>query len=532
MALQKYTPLIPGKRRRNLWFERTMAIVATVNLALVLFDLTYVPSRNFWLQSNVVIPLTGQKLHIPLPTMACSDRSVPRDKPAATMQQSIVTCLYDPVKGIEPHRETEAHLKTVNQLQQQITQKGIEPGLKSVEVQETLTKLRKQSEAIIALNPFEVADKSGTLEKIKNEMRNRVGDRLKADVSAIEAFQIFWSTNNPQYPNYLSPANFNEEINWFNKRIQPLIATNFYRSIGENGEPTNNFWLIDAPFVSLFLLEFLARTLYISSRYRSLTWLDAMIWRWYDIPLFLPFSLFLPVFALTRIIPTTLRLHQAKIIDLHNLNARVREGFVSAIAEEITEVVIVQVVNQVQGAVRRGDFSALLERTTSRRYVDINNVNEIEVIAKHLLELVIYQVFPKVQPDLETFLHHGVTSVLSQSPVYQGITSLPGIGSVPGQITERLVADLTQIVHNTLKTLLEDPKTTEVTVQLIRNFSNTVISEARQKENLKEIELLLSDLLEEIKINYVQRLSEEDLTLILDETRHLKQRSQDQSRHQ
>jgi len=504
-----------------------MAILAAINLGLVGFDLTYVSWRNFWLQSNVVIPFTGYRVHIPLPTMECPNRSVSRGQTAETIQQSVITCLYDPIKGIEPHRDTQSYLRTVDQLQQQIAQRGLEQGLRSPEVQRTLLRLRRQSDIMLTSNPFVVANKSGTLERIKNEMQDHVSDRVKADVGAIEAFRIFWSTNDSTYPNFLTPANFVQEMRWFDQTIRPLIETNYFRSISENGEPTNNFWVLDAPFVTLFFLEFLARTFYISRRYRSLNWLDAMVWRWYDIPLFVPFSLFWPQLALTRIIPTTLRLHQAHIINLHHINARVREGFVTAIAEEITEVVVVQVVNQVQASIQRGDFTNLLARTTSRRYIDINNVNEVELISQHLVQLVMYQVFPKVQPDLEALLRHSINSVLSQSPVYQGLTALPGIGKVPGQITDRLVADLTQTAYNTLKTSLEDPKTTELTLQLVRNFSSTMVSEAQQNQNLEEIQTLLSDLLEEIKINYVQQLSEEDATLILDETRQLKQRSRD-----
>lgn len=522
MALQTYTPLRPGKRRRNLWFERAMAIVATVNLALVAFDLTYVPWRNFWLQSNLVIPFTKQRVHLPFPTMQCGDRSVERGQPVRTIERSVITCLYDPVKGIEPHRETQEYLQTVAQLEAQVAQKGVEPGLKSPDVQKTLVLLRQKSAEILSQNPFAGAGKSGTLERIRNEIRRRVRQRTQTNIGATESFQVFWSTNNPTYPNYLSSTTYADEIGWFNSTLRPLIETNYFRGIGENGEPINNFWMLDAPFVTLFFLEFLARTFYISRRYRSLTWLDAMVWRWYDIPLFIPFSLAVPALALMRVLPTTLRLHQAKLINLEAINARAREGFVAAIAEEITEVVVVQIVNQVQGAIRRGEFTKLLERTSKRQYVHVNDVNEVEELAKHLMQLLVYQVFPKVQPDLEALLQHSVTSVLSQSPVYQGLTMLPGMSKTSTQITDRLVSDLTQTAYDTLKTTLEDPKTTELVMQLARNFSITTISEARQQNNLDEIQLLLSDLLEEIKINYIQRLSEEDATLILDETRQLK----------
>lgn len=502
-----------------------MAIVAAVNLGLVVFDLTYVSWRNFWLQSNIPIPLTDRKIHLPFPQMECRDRSVRRGQEPETTQKSVVTCLYDPIKGIESHRETHDYLRTVDQLQAQMAQKGLGAGLQSPEVQQTLAKLRQQSEAMLAQNPFEAAGKSGTLERIRREMREHVGERIAAELSTTESFLVFWSTNHPTYPNFLNANNFNEELAWFNINIRPLIETNFFRSIDVNGSPTNHFWILDAPFVILFLLEFLARTFYISRRYTSLNWLDAMIWRWYDVPLFIPFSLFMPVLALTRAVPTIFRLHQSKIINLHDVNVRIREGFVGSIAEEITEVVVVQVVNQVQRSIERGTLTGMLSRLTTNRYVDINNINEIEEISKRMIELVVYQVFPKVQPDLENLIQHSVTSVLGQSPVYQGLTALPGIGNVPGQITERLVADITQTTYDTLKVILENPKTTDLVIQLVRNFSTTVLTEAQEQQRLAEIQGLLSDFLEEIKISYIQGLTEEDLTFVLDETRQLKQQA-------
>ncbi|MEX0268390.1 hypothetical protein AB3R30_04550 [Leptolyngbyaceae cyanobacterium UHCC 1019] len=522
MSLQKYSSPKLLKRRKNLWFERFMAIAAVTNLALVTFDLTYVPWRNFWLQGGIGIPLTNFKLHIPVPTIACRDRSVETGQPSRTIQQPVVTCLYDPIKGIEPHRDTQAYLDTVAQLESQLAQKGLEAGLKDIAVQDTLAKLRKLSTEMIETNPFGASGKSGALERIKNRIRSRVASRTNTRISAREAFNIFWSTDNPSYPNYLSPTTWNAEIDWFNQAIQPLIQTNYYRGVDENGNPTNHFWLLDAPFILLFFLEFLARTYHISRRYSNLTWLDAMIWRWYDIPLFIPFSLIAPTWALLRVLPTTLRLHQAEMINLENIQSRAREGFVSAIASEMVEVIIVQVINQAQGSIQRGELTNFLQRTTSRRYVDVNNINEIEAIATHMTHMMVHEVFPKIQPDLEALVRHSIETVMNQSPAYRGLQAIPGIGAVPAQITETLVHDVTQLIHNSLKTALDDPKTADLVVRFVRNFSSSFIQEAQQN-NLQEMQSLLTDLLEEIKINYVQNLSEEDITLILDETRQLRQ---------
>ncbi len=524
MTLQKYVSPSPSPRRKTLWFERVMAIAATLNLALVVFDLTYVSWRNFWLQGNIPIPFTTTKIHVPLPQVDCRDRSLAANTPPRTIRQSAITCAYDPIKGIEPNRDTEQYLDTVAQLEDLVYQQGVTVGLQSPQGQQLLTQLQQQSTEMIALNPFEVAGKSGTLEKIKNTMRERVRDRANLkNLSATQAFQIFWSTNAASAPNYLTPASWKTEIAWFNKQIRPLIATNYYRTIGENGEPTNHFWILDAPFVLLFLLEFLARTFYVSRRYTSLNWLDAMVWRWYDVPLFLPFSVLVPSLALLRVVPTGLRLHQAEVIDLHAINARARQGFVGAIAEEITEVVVVQVVNQLQAAVQRGELSQFLERSASRQYIDINNINEVEVISKQLIQLVVYQTLPKVKPDLEALLTHSIGSILSQAPAYRGLTALPGIGSVPHQITERIVSDVTQVLYDTLKAGLEDEKAAQLTAQLVQKFGNTLLAEARQQDNLEELQHLISDLLEEIKINYIQRISAEDATMVLDQTRRIKQ---------
>ncbi len=100
---------------RNLYFERLMAIIATVNLCLVLFNLSYIPWRDFYW------------------------RRLPQ-----------ITRIYDPIKGIEPHRETKNYLETVNSLEEQVSQTG----LQSPEVKTKLVDLDRLSTEIIDSNPF------------------------------------------------------------------------------------------------------------------------------------------------------------------------------------------------------------------------------------------------------------------------------------------------------------------------------------------------------------------------------------------
>jgi hypothetical protein len=511
-------PAYSRRRPKNLWFERLMATIAVVNLALILFDVTYVPWRNFWLQGNIVLPLVGWRIQVPLPEIQCRDRSVETGQPPRQIRQSAITCLYDPVKGIEPHRDTQFYLSQVQTLEQLVNQKGVENGLSAKEAQDTLANLRQLSVEMINTNPFALANKTGTLERIKNLMRGRVRRATGSRVSAKEAFERFWSTN------YLTPTNWNQEMAWFNQEIKPLMETNYFRGIGENGELTNNFWMVDAPFVTLFFLEFLARTFYmshISRRYAGLRWVDAMFWRWYDVLLFLPFGVFAPILALSRVIPTTIRLHQAHMIDLHELQTQVRRGFVADIAGEMTEVMVVQILNQVQESIRRGELAEWLQRTGQKDYVDLNNINEVEAIARHLVDLSVNHVFPKIQPDVEALLRQSINSVLSQSPAYRGLQSIPGIGAIPNQITDRLVSDMTQMFYTSTKATMADPAITELTVKLVQNIGKSIVTEARQQNTLPELQSLIIDLIEEVKINYVQRFAEEGIDLVLNQTRQL-----------
>lgn len=483
----------PPVRHKNLWFERVMAIAATANLCLVMFDLTYVSWRDFWLRG------TFQFLTVPLQVPFVDDLQIPR--------------LYDPIKGIEPNRDTRRYLDTVTALENQVAQSG----LQSPATEQILADLRRQSSEMIESDPFRVANKSGTLEKIKNRMRDRIFGTTK-NVSSKESFNRFWSAA------YLSSRGWTGEMQWFKEQIRPLIATNYFRGISETGNFTDNFGVLDVPFTILFGLEFLARTFYLSRTRRGINWLDGMLWRWYDVPLFFPFWLLLPGWAWVRVLPVAIRLHQSQLVDMERVKDQATQGFVATIAEEITEVVVVQVINQIQGSVRRGEVAQLLRQVTEKRaYVDLNNRNEVEEIAGRLANVTLYQVLPKIQPDLEALLRHNVDAALKQLPLYSGVKGLPGMEDLMNQVMTSVISQVTETVYSAAKSALEDPVGAQLAGRLSQNFVEVLSAEVQQQHTLQELQSLLTDLLEEVKVNYVRRLSEEDVEVLLDETRQLQQ---------
>ena len=457
-------------QQKKLWFEKIMAITATVNLVLVFFDLSYVPWRDFYF------------------------RRVP-----------VITRLYDPIKGIEPHRDTKKYLEAVAGLEKQVTQTG----LVSSQVKAKLADIRFLSQEMIETNPFASAGKSGTLEKIKNRMREHVGQK-----SAKGAFNTFWSQE------YLSKNGWNQEIDFFNQKIRPGIARNYYRKIDENGGFLNNFWIIDLPFVILFATELLGRTFLIKQRYNHLSWLEAVLWRWYDL------LLLIPIWQWLRIIPVTVRLDQAKLIDFYVIRRQIHQGLLANFAEEITEIVIVQVINQVQGSIQRGEMTRwLLQSENVRSYIDINNINEIEAITGLLIKTLVNQVLPKIQPEVNAILCHSIEMACQQLPGYNNILMLPGLGKAQTQISEQLATQITNNIYAALASTIKDPVAAKLSTQLIEKFTTSLTSEIQQKQVLAEIQSLLNDFLEEVKINYIQRLSQEDIDKILEETRKMRTQS-------
>ncbi len=414
-----------------------------------------------------------------------------------------MTQTYDPVKGIEPHPETQNYLKQVNELEKQISRLG----LKSPQTGERLKHLQILSERLIEDNPFAGANKSNTLEKIKNEMRHRVGKDLARD-----AFATFWS------PAYLSQAGWEREIYFFNTKIEPLIETNYYRNIGRFGGFVDHFWLIDLPFIVVFTLEILAQSYFISRRKPYLSWWEAIVRRWYDLFLLFPYWQWL------RVIPVTIRLYQTDLLNLEPLRKQLNYDLIVSFAEKIAEIVGIQVINRMQESIQQGEVARWLFHPEVRRsYVQIQDKNEAKVVATRLFDISVYTIIPQLQPDVEALVRHTIESTLNQCFIYRQLRNVPGLNRLPTQLTQKLAKNISQSAYNNIIKALEDPVGAELTARLLRNFKDALETELKKKHNLQEINSLLIDILEEVKISYVQGIAEGGTEKALEEVERLHQ---------
>ena len=484
------------KRQQNLWFERIMALIATLNLLLVIFDLTYVPLRDFWLNGQVKLGA--------IRSAYVKTEGIKLDLIPVTLSRIILQ--YDDVKGIVPHRMTEQYISKVDELKQElVTNDWDSPAVKNI-----LGDLRRRSMEMIQNDPFAEAGKSGNLERIKNIMREHLPNEEK---SSKQAFWQFWTVE------YLQNR-WGEEYTFFNQEIKPWIATNYYRHIGENGGYINNFGYIDFPFGVIFALEFLARSWYISRTHIGVSWRDGMLWRWYDL------FFIIPVWRWLRIIPVTIRLSQARIISLIAVQKQISQGIVAGIAEDVTEVVTIRLINQIQTSISQGDIAKLVEGKNTNSYIDLNNTNETAEIIKILAQTIVNRVLPAIRPEAETLLQYSIEKAIRQTTAYQGLRILPGRDRIITGLSHQVVSQSYEVLSNSLQAVLEEDEQFEKLLKsLFSNITQSFSTEIKAQESLTQIEALLVDFLEEVKINYVKRLSSEDVEQILEQTRNIRNKT-------
>ena len=473
----------PAVRHRSRWFEKIMAAIALINVILVLLDYSYIPFRDDYLKLA----------------------------PQLTEQYGRT------FKGIVPHRMTDAYLKSIEKLESKVSiqQVGDVEHITDLDTV-LLDDLRRQSWAMINENPFALANKTGTLERIKRRITDYVSETTGKDfTSAKAAFDTFWSED------YLTANTASEKLTFFDTQIRPLIATNYYRRndiplIGDHSIPTDRFILIDLGFMALFGLEFLGRTLWLSRRYADTSWFDAMLWRWYDVFLFLPF------FRWLRIIPVTVRINQSRLLNLEPLRNRITRFLISSVAVELTEVVVLRMIDQVQNMVRSGDARrSLLKPNPNQRYIDLNGIDEIQVISQRLISTLLDKVIPRLQPDIEILLQHTIQSVLAKNTIYSNIQTLPGVSNLSTQLTQQLSTELYTALYQTLTDTLQDETGAELSQALIQKLGQVFRQELHQDEGIDELESLLTVWLDEVKINYVQRLAAEDVDTLRQETQKI-----------
>ena len=379
-------------------WDQAVAVIAAVNLTWVAVDLTYIPLRNFWLQRNLY-PVPSLPLVVPLPWLPD------------------ITPVLDPLKGIEPHRDTEAYLKAYTALDRTLQQDGSGTA-------ESTALLQQQAALTTALmdsNPFISSGQAGALEKFKNRLRARTGLESAHD-----------SANLLLSPEHLERSPWSQERQFWNQQIVPLVESNYWRSIDENGRPSDLSWRIDTPFQLLFLLDILLRAWRLKQRYPAIRWRDALLRRWIDLPLLLPFARWL------RVIPVTERLCGTGLLQLEPLRAVISRGVVALLAVELFEVIAVRVVDALQQVIRSPQLPEKVRGLCSYQSSDLNEEREVIELLRLWIPLLLTRIGPAMRPQLQALLSHLVQQSLDRNVVPEPLRRLPGLQNAESEFSRQL----------------------------------------------------------------------------------------------
>ena len=454
-------------------WDRAVALWAGVNLLWVAFDITYMPLRTFWLQRNLT-PLPQVPLVVPL--TALPD----------------ITPLYDPLKGIEPHRETQAWLASFRQLDQALL-----AGAPAVVLDSLLHRQQELTVQLINENPFAASGNSGTLEKLKNRLRQRAG----LDSAKQSAIWLLSDRGLERRP-------WVEERRFWQQQILPLVATSYWRSIDENGRPTDHFWRFDLLlFQSVFALDILLRVLRLRRRFPGLSWRDALLRRWIDLPLLLPF------WRWSRLVPVVERLSSAGLINVEPVRAAVSRVVVSLLALELFEVLALQLVDGTQSLVRSPQWPRWIRGLRSHQSVSLGDQQELLELVRLWGPLLLGQVAPRLSPELQQLLGHALQ---------QSLREIPGGAVVPVALSRQLAAgmveSLVDLSRGTAERLAQsDARQVELLQGIGDRFWDELATALERGGTLERSQLLLCTLLQQLKRNYLAQMNRAGIDALMDE---------------
>jgi hypothetical protein len=477
----------PGRWQR--YWDRSVALWAALNLVLVAFDLTYLPLRNFWLQRNL-----------------CPIPSLPLVLPLGWLPD--ITPWVDPLKGIEPHRETQAYLKAFDQLDLAMNRRpSTYPGGVSPEQRQLLARQLALTVQMIDVNPFLASGGTATLETIKDRLRHRAQlDSAKAATAALLD------------PARLALVGWQGERQFWRQQVLPLVATNYWRSIDENGRPTDHFWRLDLLlFQSVFAVDILLRLLRLRRRLPGLSWRDACLRRWIDLPLLLPFWRWL------RLLPVLERLQAAGLVNLEPLRAVVSRAVVALLALELFEVLALQLLDGGQSLIRSARWPERIRRLRSHQSVATSKDDrQLAELVRIWAPLLLAQVAPRLAPEAQNLLVYALRQSLARSVVPPALRALQPLLLVENgfsrQLASGMVDTLVELSRNAGQQLSQlDDQQLALLQRCVDRFWEELAAALERGPVLQRSQELLVAMLEELKTSYISQVNRSGIEALIQE---------------
>ncbi len=427
----------------TLLWDLFMVWVAVVNLSLIAFDLSYL-----WLR-----PLYF--------------RYVP-----------VVTRIYDPVLGIEPHPLTE-ELSEQERLAEQLF--ALDPT--SPDLERRLDDLARLTARVLSENVF---DRSGQQRSkiiiariIATEAGAPTADLLRPGVLD-EISRKFWSSE---------PALLRHRFTLFDTEIRPLLKGNYYREFDRSGRLTDHFWLLDLPFLILFWVEFAVRWILAFRRKTYARWFFFPIFNWYDVLGLIPMQVFRP-FRLLRAVSMYMRLRRSELSSVgKDFISRTVAYFSNIITEEVSDRVAIRILDEYAEEIADGTHLRIIHSTMAPRRDEIE-----EVLAEHVRLLLTDEETLRTMGDL---LRLNLDRAVDESP---NLRSLP----LPNVVLKPIVRTIGEVILDTTLETIRITLETDEGAERLRELAGSIVDSVLKSPALEET----TTLVEEIALHVIEHMKE------------------------
>jgi hypothetical protein len=464
----------------------TILVVALLNLALVFFDYTYIDFRPFYQAHQIVL------------------------EHGDTVYRWDLVKIYDPIKGIDPHRSTTAYLKAARE-----TIEKVKAAPNDAATAKALADMRDASVKLIKEEDvFSISNQRGVLERIKHTASKHMMDQVsRPEIVALSgasdprqakaefydhstlSLKSFWTPEN------LQPLYLNQEIKWFEGELAPLVDRAYYRHFGENGKPQDDFKKIDLAFAVIFLIELVGRMIWMLGvkRDRSKSFKQSFnefaAVRWVDFAYFVPLALYwLPPslqgpLQLIRMFSVGFRMQKLGLIN----PVAVVQAKVEDVMEVITDQVNVKLLTNYQQGVRDWSLEESMHALTPQQR------QQLTVMIQRNLTMVLRDVLPEIAPQIEKLALRAATQAMEQAPAYQQLKRFPLFGALPERMLPNLVGEVLAGTQVTMLKAINDAENVKLTNEMIDAITDSLIKHMAAIGTEAEIKAMLIDMLEEQK---------------------------------
>jgi hypothetical protein len=259
------------------------------------------------------------------------------------------------------------------------------------------------------------------------------------------------------------------------------------------------------------------RVIRLRRRLPGLGWRDALLRRWIDLPLLLPFWRWL------RLLPVLERLQSSGLITIEPLRAVVSRAVVALLAVELFEVLALQLLDGAQGLIRSRQWPQRIRSLCSHQSVASSRDEQALLeLVQIWAPLLLSQVLPRLGPELQGVLGYALRQSLERTVVPPPLRPLQPLLQMETGLSKQLaggmVESLLELARSTGSSLgRRDDIQLDLLQRVIDRFWEELAAALERGEGLARSQDLICALIDGLKGTYLSQISRSGIEALIRE---------------